>query len=55
MLIISLLDLSKRDFSKDNKQRFFYILLLVLAPIIGSSLYLTSLRYNYPLKSINIS
>lgn len=48
--IYCLIDLFKRDFSNDKNQRIFLILLLLLAPFIGSIIYLAALRKDYPLK-----
>jgi len=48
--IYCLIDLFKRDFSGQKSQQYFLILLLVLAPFIGSILYLTVLKKDYPLK-----
>lgn len=50
--IYCMVDLFKRDFSKDKNQRIFFILLLLLAPFIGSLIYLLALRKDYPIKNI---
>lgn len=49
--IYCLIDLFKRDFSKDKNQRIFIILLLLLAPFLGSIIYLVALKKDYPLKN----
>jgi len=45
-----LIDLFKRDFSGQKSQQYILILLLILAPFIGSILYLSSLKNDHPLK-----
>ncbi|MCI0920330.1 PLDc N-terminal domain-containing protein [Sphingobacterium rhinopitheci] len=51
--IYCMFDLFKRDFSKDKNQRILLILLLLLAPFIGSLIYLLALRKDYPVKHDN--
>lgn len=48
--IYCLIDLFKRDFSKNKNQQLILVILIVLAPFIGSILYLTVLKKDYPLK-----
>ncbi|MBL1408568.1 PLDc N-terminal domain-containing protein [Sphingobacterium faecale] len=49
--ILALVDIFKRDFSKKTTDRILLILLVLLLPIIGSTIYLIALRNTYPLKS----
>ncbi len=48
LIIVSILDILKRQF-KDNSDKVLMVVLIFFLPIIGSCLYLFSLRHNYPL------
>lgn len=50
LAVISLIDLFKRNFEDKTSEKVVMIILILLAPIIGSALYLGSLRKNYKLK-----
>jgi len=47
--IIALIDVFKRDFGEKTTDKILIILLIILAPIIGSIIYYLVLRNNYPL------
>lgn len=49
--IYSIVDLLKRDFSKNKNMKLILILLILFAPIIGSLVYLLGIRNDYPLKN----
>ncbi|MBD1433139.1 PLDc N-terminal domain-containing protein [Sphingobacterium sp. DN00404] len=48
--IIALVDLFKREFGNKTTDKILLILLIILAPLIGSMIYYLVLRKNYPLK-----
>jgi|GEM_PF-3561558 len=48
LIILSILDIVKRQFP-DNADKILMILLVFFLPIIGSCIYLLSLRHKYPI------
>ena len=50
LAIAALLDGFRRDFGGKTTDKVLMVILIILAPFIGSLLYLLSLRKNYPLK-----
>ncbi len=46
-----LIDLFKRDFTNNGSQRLLITLLIILAPFIGSLIYLLALQKDYPRKN----
>ncbi|GGH27028.1 hypothetical protein FAZ19_18640 [Sphingobacterium alkalisoli] len=50
LIIYTLIDLFKRDFSNKSTDRILIIFLIAFVPILGSLIYLLGLRKEYPLK-----
>lgn len=50
LMIIAFIDLFKRDFKYNNVDRLLIGLMILLAPFLGSLIYLISIRKHYELK-----
>ncbi|TJZ62860.1 hypothetical protein FAZ15_00690 [Sphingobacterium olei] len=50
LIIYTLIDLFKRDFTNKSTERILIIFLIAFVPILGSLIYLFGLRKEYPLK-----
>lgn len=50
LMVISFIDLFKRDFKYNNVDRLLIGLMILLAPFLGSLIYLISIRKHYKLK-----
>ena len=50
LMIISLIDLFNRDFKYNNVDRLLIGLMILLAPFLGSLIYLIAIRKHYKLK-----
>lgn len=50
LIIYTLIDLFKRDFTNKSTERILIIFLIAFVPILGSLIYLLGLRKEYPLK-----
>ncbi|WP_140938948.1 PLDc N-terminal domain-containing protein [Sphingobacterium lumbrici] len=50
LIIYTLIDLFKRDFTNKSMERILIIFLIAFVPILGSLIYLLGLRKEYPLK-----
>lgn len=51
LMIYSIVDLMKRNFSGKSVDQILIFLLVIFAPIIGSIVYLLLIRENYALKN----
>ncbi|WP_390881626.1 PLDc N-terminal domain-containing protein [Sphingobacterium pedocola] len=50
LIIYTLIDLFKRNFTNKSTDRILIIFLIAFVPILGSLIYLLGLRKEYPLK-----
>lgn len=50
LMIIAFIDLFKRDFKNNNVDRLLIGLMILLAPIVGSLIYIISIRKHYKIK-----
>ncbi|TCV07254.1 phospholipase D-like protein [Sphingobacterium alimentarium] len=50
LMIIAFIDLFKRDFKNNNVDRLLIGLMILLAPFLGSLIYIISIRKHYKIK-----